>query len=143
MTKRVLILAPAGLLMAGMQAADQAKVHDILPELSYDVPSTKAVGGKVVIDALVPDSFAESDLTNEFPTWEVIGIFDRNPIGGRVTLIDGVETVEPDLIVHKPLDSAKVLERQNPLQVDDGLGNITEIPATLNNFQRWFNWGKL
>lgn len=144
MTKRVLILAPFGLLMAGMQADEQAKVRSLLPIIRYDMPNTKTVGGKVIIDALVPDSFVETDLLDEFPTWEVIGIYARNPKRGQTVIVDGVETVEPDLIEHKALDKAKLQARQNPVETHDKDGKVTSSRAArLDEFPNILGWGNL
>lgn len=145
MTKRILILAPKGLFIADMNAAQQSHIERAFgSNLIYNLPNMKEVGGKIIVDALAADSFDETAFTAMLPSAKIIGIFERNPLAGRVTLVDGEEVVEPNLIVHKALDATALQARQNNIDTHDQDGNvISSRAAKLSEFHNWAGWGDL
>lgn len=144
MTKRILILAPKGLFIAEMQANQHSYIQRAFgPDLRYELPGMKDVAGKIIVDAIAPEDFDEVEFATVLPLATIIGVYSRNPLRGRVTLVNEVEVTGPGLIVHTALDTAEVLVRQDALQVDDGLGNITEVPADMTNFHNWAGWEQL
>lgn len=123
MTKRVILLIPEKLTFDQLTEDQQTAIRGIFGQYVMPMPSTVAVNGLQVCDALASDAFNPDNIALLGLDWEILGMWNEQ----NQVLI--------------PLDRTVFTEYLAPVNTYDEEGTeLTSEPATFHEPHRWAGW---